>query len=422
MTRIAAALLIALAAAGSGCASGPSSEDLTLDLFNRIAFLFVHWNGAMDHQDPLRLEGVTTELRRLVAAHHSRVLEGLSSQDPVIRSDAAFALGFSKERTAIGALQAAASDPEIPVRVNAIASLGMLGTADVPTEPFAQSLDDPSWKIRHAALFGLRPLVDETKDRGLLGKVHEKLSDADVNVRNEATILLAKLRRRESVEVLLGRTIRDVDPRVRSNAAVTLMVIGAAALPANPFLIEMLRDEDSRVVEAAWRALNRINEKDFDRSYATWRDWYEDEQRHVYTCPEHREVNAGVPGDCPVCRRKLERLPKDAGKKGDPPPVVYGCPDHREVLTTVPARCGKCGKELLVRRPEPATYYCPDHPDVVTGSPAKCGRTGCGKDLVIRKPEAVTFSCPDHPEVVTATPGQCGRPNCGKALVPPPKK
>jgi len=138
MIRFVSALLVALAAAR--CSSGPSSEEVTLDLFSRIAFLFEHYNGALGNQDPLRLEGVTSELRRVVLAHYPRVLEGLSSADPVIRADAAFALGFSKERGAAGPLAAAASDPESPVRSNAIASLGMLGFEEVPTEPFAKAV------------------------------------------------------------------------------------------------------------------------------------------------------------------------------------------------------------------------------------------------------------------------------------------
>jgi hypothetical protein len=406
----------------AGCSSGPSSEEVTRDLFDRIAFLFVHYNAALDHQDPRGLEGVTTELRRLVVAQHPRIVAGLASPDAVTRADAAFALGFSREAGSTAPLVGAASDPEIEVRANAIASLGMLGTEGVPTEPFRNALDDREWRVRVAALFGLRPLVDEKNDRGLLGKIHEKVADPDLNVRNEATILLAKLRRAESVGVLLGKPIHDVDARVRANAASTLGVIGSAALSANPFLIELLRDEDAKVVDKARDALNRINEKDFDRSYATWRDWYEDEQRHFYTCLEHREVSAIVAGECPVCKKKMERMPKDSGRKAEPPPTVYGCPEHLEVLTTVPAKCGKCGKDLVIRRPEAVSYLCPDHPDVITSTPAKCGRAGCGKDLVLRKPDVASYGCPDHPEVVTTTPGHCGRPGCGKALVPAPKK
>src|SRR5207248_850409 len=115
-------LLLALA----GCSGAPSNEEVTLDLFNRIAFLFVHYNAALDHQDPRGLEGVTTELRRLVAAHHNRIVGGLASPDSVTRADAAFALGFSKEAATVAPLAGAASDPDVDVRANAIASLGML--------------------------------------------------------------------------------------------------------------------------------------------------------------------------------------------------------------------------------------------------------------------------------------------------------
>jgi hypothetical protein len=407
---------------GSGCSSGPSEDLATHAFFARVEFLFDHYNRALADQDALQLEGVTSELRRLSAAQEELLLATLVSPDPTLRAESAFALGFSRSRSAIGRLAGAAGDPEPAVRCNAIASLGMLGLAEVPLEPFHRALADPSREVRTAALFGLRPLVDETHDRGLLPQILERIGDPDTEVRNEALILLRKLKRVESVPIILKKCVKDPDPLIRSSAAETLGSIGPPALEANPYLIELLRDEESRVVGSAWKALNRINEKDFDRSYATWRDWYEDEQRHFYTCLDHREVNLNLPGTCPVCGKKLERLPKEGGRKPEPPPLVYGCPDHPAVMTLVPGKCGRCGKELIIRRPEAVSYYCPDHPEVVTTGPSKCGHIGCGKELVLRKPEVTAYACPDHPEVVTLAPGLCGRPGCGKILLPVTRK
>jgi HEAT repeat protein len=90
---------------------------------------------------------------------------------------------------------------------------------------------------------------------------------------------------------------------VRASAALALGAIGREAKESTPFLIELLKDEYHRVVEGAWIALNKIHEKDFDRSYATWRDWYEDEQRVHYTCLEHKEVSEPSPGVCRSARR-----------------------------------------------------------------------------------------------------------------------
>ena len=420
MRRTVALSLLLLGAAA--CSSGPSNEELTQDLFDWIAMKRLVYNGATERGVRWEIESVSAELTRKIQPNVRRVMTGLLSKDSAVRADAAFALGFSKEPEAIGPLVTAASDAVVVVRANAIASLGMLGFAEAPTEPFAKALNDPAWELREAALFGLRPLVDEKHDRGLFEKVQALASDPNFQVRNEAVILLGKFKRKETVDILLAKPIRDPDAMVRLNAAATLKVLGPIAVPANPFLIEMLKDDDPQVVVNAWDALNRINGKDFDRSYATWRDWYEEEQRHVYTCPDHREINESTPGECPICKKKLERLPKETGRRIESPPVVYGCPDHPEVQTTAPARCGKCGKEMVLRRPDPVSYVCPEHPDVVTSTPAKCGRPGCGKDLVLKKPELTLYICPDHPEVVTTTPGRCGKPGCGKPLMPAPKK
>jgi hypothetical protein len=145
-------------------------------------------------------------------------------------------------------------------------------------------------------------------------------------------------------------------------------------------------------VEATWAALNRIHEKDFDRSYATWRDWYEDEQKVHYTCLEHKEVSELNPGLCPKCRNRLERINREGLRKLEPPPAIvppglYVCPDHPEILTTTPTKCGKpgCGKDLVLKKPDPVIYTCPDHPEILTTTPTKCGKPGCAKDLVPKK-------------------------------------
>jgi hypothetical protein len=387
MLRFLAPLLLLAPAA---CSSGPSEEERTLGLFHAVAYAFEKYNAEYALQNGAGVERVAVEMRRLVDENFDRVVEGLASPDPQRQADAAFALGFSKNPGAQAVLSGAAGAGVPEVRGNALAALGMLGRRDAPMEVYARALRDPAEPVRTGALFGLRNLLGEASEvgsNGLLDLVHEKLSDPEMRVRNEALILLRRLKRKESLPFLLGRPVRDLDPLVRSNAALTVAALGREAAPATPHLIEMLRDEHSKVVESAMVALNHIHEKDFDRSYGTWRDWYEDEQRHFYTCAEHRELILAAPGDCPTCRKRLERLPRDPGRKADLGAVVYGCPDHPEVQTTAPARCGKpgCGKELAPRKPEAVPHSCPEHPEVVTTGPAKCGKAGCGKDLVPKK-------------------------------------
>jgi hypothetical protein len=387
MMRTLAAL--AVLSASAGCGGTPDAERSRLEVFDALAKLMLDYNEALGRGEPVPIEAHTVKLQKFVSKEFEAVLEGLGSNDPDRRAVAAFALGFSRNRGAVAPLEAASSAPEPGVRANAVASLGVLGFEDVPVEPFRKLLEDPHATVREAVLFGLRQLVDEKNDRGLLEAVHARLSDAVANVRNEALILLRKCRRGESVQPILKTVVRDREPLVRMNAAVTLGKIGAAAQAATPALVEMLRDEESKVVDAAYKALNLIHEKDFDRSYGTWKDWYEDEQRHHYLCLDHKDAAFAAPGDCRSCGKKLERVLKDTVKRSEPVPSFFTCPDHPEIQTASPSACGKpgCGRTLVASKPPPALYRCPDHLEVMTTSPAICGKSGCGKALVPAAPK-----------------------------------
>lgn len=385
MKRFGASLL-ALAALGA-CSSASSEEHQADALFKRVTTLLEQYNIALGTGEGLPLDAVTNDLRKLAAAEFDRLLAGLGSADTVRQGDAAFALGFSRRREAVAPLITACGSPDAVVRANAIAGLGMLGFEDGAAPVFERLLNDAEAEVRTAALFGLRTLVDETKDLGLLPAVLARLSDPAIGVRNEALILLRDMKRKEAVGPILAKTIKDPEPLVRANAALAVGSVGpAVAKQATPALIEVLRDEESKVVEGAWKALTTINQKDFDRSYTSWRDWYEDELRHHWSCPDHRDVSLEEPGECPRCRRKLERMLHESGRKGG--------------------------------EPAPSYFVCPDHPEVTVGTPGACGKAGCGKPLQAAKPPAVSYACPDHPEVTVLGPSTCARPGCGKALAP----
>lgn len=377
------ALLTALFA----CSGAPSEREKTLQLFDQVAYLLAKYNSALASQEGLPLDAATSDLRKVAAAEFDRLVEALKGEDAAMRGDAAFALGFSRRKEALAPLQEAVASQDVVLRRNAAAALGMLGFEEA-APALGKLLEDPEPEVREATLFGLRALVDETHDRGLLPAVHARLGDKTVGVRNEALILLRDMKRAESVEPILNKSVKDLEPLVRANAALALGAIGpAAAKLVTPHLIEMLRDEESKVVESAWKALSLVNQKDFDRSYATWRDWYEDEIRHHWSCTEHRDVSRPEPGDCPHCRRKLERVLRETGRKSEAPPAYFVCPDHPEVTTSTAASCGKagCGKTLVPAKPPPVSYACPEHPDVITLGPSTCARPGCGKVLAPRK-------------------------------------
>jgi len=373
------------------CAGSPEDDRNEL-VMDRAAFLFRHYSEAQKNQDGQMLTVLRGDLRKLNTEGSDVLIRLLAGRNQEAQGYAAFVLGFSANRAAIAPLVQASDSPEETVRGNAIAALGQLGFSDAPLEPFRKLLKDPLPEIRQAALFGLSWLVDPKNDLGMLGEVHACLNDPDAHVRAEALIVLRKTRRRESVTPILAGPVKDSEPMVRAAAAVALGAMGRDAQEATPFLVEMLKDEHHRVVEAAWSALNKIHDKDLDRSYSTWRDWYEDEQKIHYTCLEHKEISEIAQGICPKCGKRLERMSREGVRKPEPSPVaatgLFTCPEHREILTTTPSKCGVpgCGKELVPKKPDPVVYTCPEHQQIVTTTPSKCGVPGCGKDLVPRKP------------------------------------
>jgi hypothetical protein len=372
------------------CAS--SEEEVDSDVMVRARILFRNFSGAYDAGDYQAVGAIKNDFRRLNGEAGGVLLQVLQGKNEEEQGYAAFALGFSENRSVMPALVQATSHRNETVRGNAIVALGNLGFMDVPVEPFLRLMKDENPQIRQAALFGLSLLPLDRDSRNLQGDVYARLGDSDWTVRNEALIVLRKMKRPDSVTPILDGPLQDRETTVRASAALALGAIGREAREATPFLIEQLKDVDHKVVDAAWTALNRIHDKDFDRSYSTWRDWYEDEQKVHYSCPDHPEVSQLSPGRCPKCGRRLERMNRDILRKTDTPAGsasgFWVCPEHPDVITTTPAKCGVpgCGRELVPKRPEPVLYVCPDHPKVVTTTPAKCGVTGCGKDLLPQLP------------------------------------
>lgn len=390
MNRLLLWLLLFIPLGFSGCASS-EEEEYDSDILLRARILFKNFSGAYAAADYQGIGAIRNDFRRLCAEGGGVLLAALHSKSEEEQGYAVFALGFSESRAAVAPLIAATNHRNESVRGNAIVALGNLGFMDLPTEPFIRLLKDPNPQIRQAVLFGMSLMPYDKDTRGLHTEVYSHLNDVDWPVRNEALIVLRKMKRPDSVTPILDGPLQDREPVVRTSAALALGSIGRDAREATPFLIELLKDSDHRVVDGAWTALNRIHDKDFDRSYATWRDWYEDEQKVHYSCPDHREVSESGPGKCPKCGRRLERMNRDLLRRIDTPAGsasgLYICPEHPEIITTTPAKCGVpgCGKDLVPKRPDPVIYVCPDHPKIVTTTPAKCGVTGCGKDLLPQK-------------------------------------
>lgn len=267
--RVVAATLFLL----TGCFGPP--PDLERELVEAVAEHRLRFDAALDSQEAFRVEVETEALGRLAQANFVSLLAALASADPAHQEAAAFALGFSRNRAAAVPLAEATESERPALRAFAVAALGMLGCRDVPLEPFRKRLGDGAWQVRHAALFGLRTLASPATPAWLVEAVQGCLADSVMDVRNEAVLVLGRAGGAASVDAIASRSLKDPEALVRQNAARALGAIGKPAGKATPALIESLRDEDTRVVDAAWTSLRWIHGVDLDRSFESWRDWYE---------------------------------------------------------------------------------------------------------------------------------------------------
>jgi HEAT repeat protein len=255
-----------------GCAAAPSDPEG--ELFGAVLDLRARYDAALESLEPGRVAAEGEAVARFARAHFEALLAWLGSSDEDRQEAAAFALGFSRNRRAAAPLAAATRSPALAVRGSAIAALGMLGVPGASLEPFRTILDDAEGRVRHAALFGLRHVPAPEFPAWLVDRVQAKLADDVMDVRSEALLVLAKAGRPASVGAILSRSVRDPKPRVRQNAARALGAIGKPVETVTPPLIELLRDEDPRVVEAAWASLRWLHGVDLDRSYEAWRAWH----------------------------------------------------------------------------------------------------------------------------------------------------
>lgn len=253
MRLVALHLLVLLSAR----CSGPEGRGEPA-LFDAIAERRATINAALETQEAFRMEVEAATLGRLVRENFDDVLAGLGSEDGARREAAAFALGFSRNRLALDPLRAAAARGDPSLRAFAIASIGMLGFRDTPMDIFEKALGDDDWQVRLSALFGLRHLVTPGCPAAVLAAVHARLQDPVTGIRNEAVLVLAKVATPAALEILLSRAVRDPEPLVRQNAARALGAVRRPAEKILPVLLEMSRDGDPRVAEAADAALRWV--------------------------------------------------------------------------------------------------------------------------------------------------------------------
>jgi HEAT repeat protein len=145
------------------------------------------------------------------------------------------------------------SDEE--VRRLAVERLSLLPEADA-VRPLVESLGDPSWRVRKAAVERLTALEDVASPVRALVRA---LADGENPGRRNAA-LEALTRFGESAVPVLVEASHDADVDVRKQAVDALAAIGAPAAAAR--LVELLADRDANVRAAAAEALGAIGARE----------------------------------------------------------------------------------------------------------------------------------------------------------------
>jgi hypothetical protein len=343
-------LLVVLGALVVGGCSGSGNLQAEKDAFyDELAKQLVLMNGALNAVDSSQEKSRELTLARLTTPRYEWLAaDALNAERDDRRDLAVFGLGFCRQSQA-GEVLVKALDDRVPlIRSLAVVSLARQDPLDPPFDKIFLMLDENRPAVRLAVLFALKSLMKRGEDRGKLATLTALVDDSEPDVRNEAVLVLRRLRIKSTLPVLI-KTLSDPSFLVRMNGALAIAEFGAeAGEDVTPHLVELLKDTENVVVESAWLALRRVTGKDFDRMYGAWRDWYDDEQkRWEYVCTDHAEVIKQVAGSCPTCGKRLLKQARPTKPRAD---VVYTCPTHPEVSAPSPGKCAKCKADLIPKK------------------------------------------------------------------------
>lgn len=268
-----------------------------------VYWKFVERESAMAKQDAKGVTLLDAEITLLVEKNVEVFKIVLKSIDDSTRATAAAALGYIKEDELVPLLVEALHDFSPYVRRNAANSLGQIGYGNTPHWELINLLSDDDPSVRSAASFAFigivrqenpddKTLDEKTKVRNseMMSALIKALDDGSVEVRNHALQALGVLGRKEEIKPIAEHALKEKVPLVKEAAAIILGRFKDNT--ANPYLIEMLKDYDTNVVEAAGIALREINKVHFGGYYARWRDWYEEQEKKRIADEKEKEKEA----------------------------------------------------------------------------------------------------------------------------------
>ena len=241
------------------------------------------WNWMTGDSNGQALQNVNGNL--------ARHIEGLSSEDPSVRSDAADELGLLGESAAdaVPMLSDALRDDYEPVRLNAAYSLGAIGEPAVPA--LIEKLGDENGPTRRMAAYGLAAVGAPA-----VSALTETLDHENDEVRVGATYALAQIGgpAEPAVDTLITRA-EDTKVEVRRYVPEAFGAIGPSAAPAVPVLIDRLvNDEDAQVRFESALALAQIGPASSD-AIPVLKDSLSDNNRYVRDNSIHALKRIGTP-------------------------------------------------------------------------------------------------------------------------------
>jgi HEAT repeat protein len=201
-------------------------------------------------KDPFPLAAVRT-LGLLAVPGTEVALVRLSRHDDFqIRAAVAIALGAFHDVDFTPAFAVLARDPVPYVRMKAAEAMALQKRSD--TAPILEGqLSDPDWRVRAAAATAIGAIGSVTSGNGLIPLLH----DARSEVRGEAAMSLAVLKRRDALPALLALRDEPTEWGLRRIVTAIGLFGGAETIP---ILREFARHPHPRVREAAQDALDRI--------------------------------------------------------------------------------------------------------------------------------------------------------------------
>ncbi|MBI3890432.1 MAG: HEAT repeat domain-containing protein [Candidatus Wallbacteria bacterium] len=181
------------------------------------------------------------------------LVKATSKKDPMVRRNAAMALGYMGLEDAVRPLVELLSDKNTEVRRAALNALGDLGHP-VEVDPIHPLLSDPSEEVRWSAVLLLGNLEDQTVNASLL----EALTDSSAEVVSLAAGALAARNAAEAVPALMK--LLDDGGKKAAAAARALGALGAAG--SVPRMLQMLDKGGNEERAAAAASLGQLKAKE----------------------------------------------------------------------------------------------------------------------------------------------------------------